>query len=109
VFTHGSCLTVEYTDISFLCYPGSVKRDEGMWGNTEIGAAIHGMFRIWYSGFTYTHTPQKPPNPRQVLSILVMSIASEKPQVGACLLCSKCGGQEGLRRLFSRWMAHRWW
>lgn len=47
---------VEYTDISFLCYHGSVKRNEGIWGNTEIGLVIDGRIKIWYSDFTYAPT-----------------------------------------------------
>jgi len=52
----GDCLTVEYSDISFLCYHGSVEMNESIWGNTEIGVAIGGRIRIWYSDFTYTPT-----------------------------------------------------
>ena len=28
---------IDYTDMSFLCYHGSVRRNNGVWGSTEIG------------------------------------------------------------------------
>jgi len=50
----GARLTIDYTDISFLCHHESVLRNKGMWGNTEIGVVIYGMARIWYFCFSFT-------------------------------------------------------
>jgi len=51
------CLTfygIDYTDMSFLCYHGGVRKDRGgMWGNTEICVVIYGMIRTCNLRFTY--------------------------------------------------------
>ena len=45
---------IDYTDMSFLCYHGSVRRNKGMWESTEIDVVIHEMIRKCYLCFTYT-------------------------------------------------------
>jgi len=49
----GDLLIIDYTDMPLLCYHGSVWRNKGMWGNTEISVVIHGSFGTWYLCFTY--------------------------------------------------------
>ena len=52
------CLTVcgmDYTDISFLCYHGSVRKNKGMRGNTEIDVVIRRRIRTCY--LCFTHVP----------------------------------------------------
>ena len=38
----------DYTNMSFLCYHGSVRRSKGMWGNIERGVVLHGGIRTCY-------------------------------------------------------------
>ena len=45
---------IDYIDMSFLCYQGSVRRNKGMWRNAEINVVIHGRIRTCYLYFTYT-------------------------------------------------------
>jgi len=42
------------TDTASLCYHGSVRKNKGMWGNTEIGVVSYGGIRTCYLCFTYT-------------------------------------------------------
>ena len=52
------CLAVygiDYDDMSFLCYHGSVWGSKGMWGNIERGVVIYGKIGTCYLCFTYTH------------------------------------------------------
>lgn len=51
------CLSVygiDYTDIPFLFYRGSVRRNKDMWRNTEMGVVIYGRIRTFYLCSTYT-------------------------------------------------------
>jgi len=41
-------------NVFLLCYHGSVWRNQGVWGNTEIGAVIYGRMRVC---FRSTYTP----------------------------------------------------
>jgi len=50
----GDRLTIDYTNMSFLCYHESVQRNKGIWWNTERGVVIHGRIWTWCLCFTYT-------------------------------------------------------
>ena len=39
----GDLLIIDYTDMPFLCYHGSVRRNGGMWGSREISSVIYGI------------------------------------------------------------------
>ena len=43
---------LDWIDLSFLCYYGSVRKNMGMQGNNEIGVVITGRIRACYLYFT---------------------------------------------------------